>query len=418
MKSGVRGLAKRCEIITIGTEITTGRIVDTNSAAIARFLFKRGYETARIVSVGDQPAAIKSAVRQSMNRAWLVVVTGGLGPTHDDITKKTLCELFKCGTRLNETVMRRLERQFRRRRRKMPEISRQYAQIPTAAVPVENTVGIAPGLFFKKKVLVLPGVPIEMEAMLGKAVKKLIPHSGLHLRERTLHVSHIGEPDLVAKLGSLDAVLKNAEVAFLPRRGRVAVRIITRSRSAKQAAVKLRFAEKALRKDIKEYVWGTDDDTIEKVTGNLLLARGKKIAVAESCTGGWIGETITRLPGSSRYFLGGVIAYSDDVKVKQLGVPRSLLKKHGAVSEEAAVAMARSVRKKFGADYALSATGIAGPGGGTKEKPVGLTWVALAGPDGDRARQFIAPYHRDANREKTVFEALHLLLAEFNDKLR
>lgn len=418
MKSGSQRLAKRCEIITIGTEITTGCIVDTNSAAIARFLFKRGYEVARIVSVGDQPAAIKSAVRQSMNRARLVVVTGGLGPTHDDITKKTLCELFKCGTRLDPAVQRQLERQFRRRRRKMPEISRSYAQIPTAAVPVENRVGIAPGLFFKKKVLVLPGVPIEMEAMLDKAVKKLIPHSGLHLRERTLHVSHIGEPDLVAKLSSLDAVLKNAEVAFLPRRGRVAVRIITRSSSARQAAAKLHSAEQALRKDIKEYIWGTDDDTIEKVAGNLLRAHKKKLAVAESCTGGWIGESVTRLPGSSDFFLGGVIAYSDEVKAKQLGVPRSLLKKCGAVSEEVAVAMARSVRKKFGADYSLSATGIAGPGGGTKEKPVGLTWVALAGPAGDRARQFIAPYNRDANREKTVFEALHLLLTEFNGKLR
>ena len=418
MKSGTRGLAKRCEIITIGTEITTGRIVDTNSAAIARFLFKRGYEVARIVSVGDQPAAIKPAVRQSMNRAWLVVVTGGLGPTHDDITKKTLCELFKCTTRLNPAVQRQLERQFRRRGRKMPEISRQYAQIPTAAVPVKNTVGIAPGLFFKKKVLVLPGVPIEMEAMLDKAVKKLIPHSGLHLRERTLHVSHIGEPDLVEKMTSLNTVLKNAEVAFLPRRGLVAVRIITRSRSARRAAVKLRGAEQALRKDIEEYIWGTDDDTIEEVAGNLLLTRGKKLAVAESCTGGWIGESVTRLPGSSGFFLGGVIVYSDEMKVKQLGVPRSLLKKYGAVSRQVAVAMARSVRKKFGADYSVSATGIAGPGGGTKEKPVGLTWVALAGPDGDRARQFIAPYNRGANRKKTVFEALHLLLTEFNDKLR
>ena len=418
MKSGAREPAKPCEIITIGTEITTGRIVDTNSAAIARFLFKRGYEVARIVSVGDQPAVIKSAVRRSMNRAWLVVVTGGLGPTHDDITKKTLCELFKCKTRLNPAVQRQLERQFRRRRRKMPEISRQYAYIPTAAVPVENTVGIAPGLFFKKKVLVLPGVPIEMEAMLDKAVKKLIPHSGMHLRERTLHVSHIGEPDLVAKLSSLNAVLKDAEVAFLPRRGRVAVRIITRSRSARRAAAKLRSAEQALRKDIKEYIWGADDDTIEEVTGNLLRVRGKKLAVAESCTGGWIGETVTRLPGSSDFFLGGVIVYSDEQKVKQLGVPRRLLVKHGAVSRQVAVAMARGVRKRFGADYALSATGIAGPGGGTKEKPVGLTWVALAGPDGDRARQFIAPYNRDANREKSVFEALHLLLTEFNDKLR
>jgi nicotinamide-nucleotide amidase len=368
--------------------------------------------------VGDRPDAIIAAVRQSMNRADLVVVTGGLGPTHDDITKKTLCRLFKCGTRFNPSVMRRLNRQFKRRGRKTPEISRQYAYIPTAAVPVENRMGIAPGLFFRKKVLVMPGVPIEMETMLSDELPKLIPHTGLHIRERTLHLCHISEPDLVAKLSSLDAVLKKAEVAFLPRRGRVAIRIITKSSSARQAAAQLRSAEKALRKDVEEYIWGTDDDTIEEVVGNHLRRRGKKLAVAESCTGGGIGESITRIAGSSDYFPGGVIAYSDEVKVKQLGVTRMLLAKHGAVSGQVAVAMARGVRRKFGADYGLSATGIAGPGGGTKQKPVGLTWVALSGPEGDASNRLLLAHDRPANRDRTVFEALHLLLKVFRDRLR
>lgn len=417
MKSASRVRVKKSEIITIGNEITTGRIVDTNTSAIARFLFKRGYDVTRNISVGDRPAEIKSTLRQSMKRADLVVVTGGLGPTHDDITTKTLCQFFKCGTRLNPTVMRQLKRRFRRYGRKMPEISRQYAYIPTAAVPIENKVGVAPGLFFKKKVLVMPGVPIEMESMLG-SLHKLIPHGGLHIRERTLNVCHISEPDLVKKMSALGSVLKKAEVAFLPRRGRVAVRIIAKSASARQAAAILRGVEKELRKDIEEYIWATDDQPIEEAAGNLLRAHGKKLAVAESCTGGGIGKAVTAVAGSSDYFLGGIIAYSDEVKQKQLGVPRSMLKKYGAVSENVAIAMARGVRKKFGVDYALSATGIAGPGGGTKEKPVGLVWIALSRPNGDSAKRLLLSHGRMANREWTIFEALHLLLKEFRAGLR
>ncbi len=417
MKSASRVRVKKSEIITIGNEITTGRIVDTNTSAIARFLFKRGYDVTRSISVGDRPGDIQSTLRQSMKRADLVVVTGGLGPTHDDITKNTLCRLFKCTTRLNPAVMRQLERRFRRRGRKMPEISRQYACIPTAAVPIENSMGIAPGLFFKRKVLVMPGVPIEMEAMLGR-LHKLIPHGGLHVREKTLNVCHISEPDLVEKMTSLNDVLKKAEVSFLPRHGRVAVRIITKSANARQAAATLRAAEKELRKNIEEYIWGTDDETIEEAAGEHLRANRKKLAVAESCTGGGIGKRITSMAGSSDFFLGGVIAYSDEVKVKQLGVPRGLIKKHGAVSKEVAVAMATGVRKNFGADYGLSATGIAGPGGGTKEKPVGLIWVALSGPEGDATKRMLLPHDRNANREWTIFEALHLLLKEFRAGLR
>ena len=416
-KVASRARVKKSEIITIGNEIITGRIVDTNSSAIARYLFKRGYDVTRNISVGDRPADIKSALRQSMKRADLVVVTGGLGPTHDDITKKTLCDLFKCTTRFNPTVQRQLERRFRQRGRKMPEISRQYAYIPTAAVSIENRVGIAPGLFFKKKVLVMPGIPIEMEAMLDR-LHKHIPHGGRQLRERTLNVCHISEPDLVEKMTSLNDVLKKAEVAFLPRRGRVAVRIIAKSTNVRQAGATLRSVEKELRKNIEQYIWGKDDETIEEVVGNYLRSKKMKLAVAESCTGGGIGKAVTSLAGSSDFFLGGVIAYSDEVKIKQLGLPRRLLIKHGAVSEEAAVAMARGVRKKFGAHYGLSATGIAGPGGGTKEKPVGLIWIALSGVKGDRAKRLMLPHNRNANREWTIFETLHLLLKEFRAGLR
>lgn len=417
MKSASRVRVKKSEIITIGNEITTGRIVDTNTSAIARYLFKRGYDVTRNISVGDRSADITSTLRQSIKRADLVVVTGGLGPTHDDITKKTLCRFFKCGTRLNPTVMRQLERRFRLYGRKMPEMGRQYAYIPTAAVPIENKMGVAPGLFFKKKVLVMPGVPIEMEAMLV-GLHKLIPHGGLHVREKTLNVCHISEPGLVEKMTSLNDVLKKAEVAFLPRRGRVAVRIITKSANARRAAAALRSAEKELRKNIEEYIWGTDDETLEEIAGNLLRSGGKTVAVAESCTGGGIGKCITSIAGSSDYFLGGVIAYSDEVKVKELGVPRGLLKKHGAVSKNTAAAMARGARKKFGADYGLSATGVAGPGGGTKEKPVGLIWIALSGPNGGRTKRLQLPHDRNANREWTIFEALHLLLKEFRAGLR
>ncbi|GMT41646.1 MAG: CinA-like protein [bacterium] len=403
---------RNAEIITIGDEIITGAILDTNAAFIGRYLFNRGYQIGRIVSVGDDPPAIKSAVRVSMKKADLVVVTGGLGPTHDDITKKTLCELFRCKTRFDEKVLKMLERRFKRMERKMPEVSRQYAFIPTAAVPVENPIGIAPGLLFEKKVLVMPGVPVEMENMLRMKAEKLIPHGGRHMRERILHADRISEPNLMAKLSGLEEAMKTTKIAFLPKCGRVDIRLTAHGKTAKEAAAKLESATKLLRRDIEENVWGVDDDTMERLIGDFLRLRKRNetLAVAESCSGGGIGQLITSVPGSSNYFLGGLIVYSNEVKIKQLGVPKAIIEKHGAVSRETAIAMAECVKRKFGADYGLSATGISGPGGGTKDKPVGLTFVALSGHGVNSCRRLLFHHDRRINRERTAFEALHLLL--------
>jgi len=402
------GKIKTARVITIGDEIITGKIVDTNSLHISRFLLKRGYRVDSIVSIGDIPSAIRSAVRKALAESDIVIVTGGLGPTHDDITKKILCEVFKCKTRFSPSVYRYIESYFKKRGVAVPDVCRDYAEIPVVAEAVKNPPGAAPALFFKKRLLALPGVPHEVSEILEKYGDRVIPRAGF-TAERTVHTAGVGEAGLMRRMTFLDSARELADIAFLPKRGGVDLRIIARGETAPGAAAKRRKAEKFLKEGIEELVWGYDDDTIESVVGGLLAKAGKTVAVAESCTGGGIGSAITDVSGSSDYFPGGVIAYSNRAKRTELGVSPYLLRKHGAVSRKVASAMAEGVRKRFNSDYGLSATGIAGPTGGTKEKPVGLIYIALAGLDGVLSRELRLTRSRSNNRERTVFQALHLL---------
>jgi len=415
MTAPKRGI-KSAEIVTIGNELTTGMVADTNSRFIATYLLNRGYAVARIVSVPDNRAAIIGELRGALRRAALVVVTGGLGPTHDDITKEALCGLFKCKTRFNPTVLRQVQRHFKKAGKPMPESNRSYADIPTAAEPVENRVGTAPGLFFGKKILAMPGVPLEAQRMLLTAGPRLIPHGGAHLCETTLHTARIGEVGLSGKMRGLEKAVALADVAFLPAHGRVDVRIIARAANPEKARQKLKAAEKLIRKDIEPHIWGTDGDSIETVVSRLLAKHALTLCVAESCTGGAIGKKITAVPGSSGYFMGGIIAYSNAAKEKLIGVPKKTLARHGAVSAETAAAMAKGARKRFGVDFAISATGIAGPGGGTPQKPVGLTFIGLSTPAGEIVRRLDLPADRATNREWAAFEALHFLYENLRPK--
>lgn len=401
---------KTAWIVTIGNELTTGLVADANASFIARFLLKRGYDVTRIVSAPDKESAITSVVGEAVKRADFVVVTGGLGPTHDDITKDALCKLFKCKTKFQPAVLRQVQDRFKKIGKRMPETNRSYADVPTRAVAVRNNAGIAPGLFFDGKVMVLPGVPHEARKMISTSAGRLVPHGGMHAREIIFHTAGAWETKLSEEMKNLSRVVKFADVAFLPKLGNVDVRIIARGATATNAGANLKKAVALLRKEMEKYIWGIDDETIESVVGKILRKNGKTVCTAESCTGGGIGKRITSVAGSSDYFLGGGIVYSNAAKTSLIGVPEKLIKKFGAVSAETAVAMARGARKKFGTDYAVSATGVAGPGGGTLEKPVGLVFIAVSSAHGDEVRRLDIPGERETIRERTCFEALLLLL--------
>lgn len=395
--------------MTVGDELMTGLVVDTNAAAISRFLLKRGYRLVERSSVGDTVPAIIASVRAAMRRADIVVVTGGLGPTHDDLTKGALCRLFKCGVEFNPAVLRQVRSFFNRLGKPMPGINRDYANVPAAAAAVRNRMGAAPGLFFANRVLALPGVPHETLYMLEHEAPKLIPHGGAHIAEKIFHTAGMGEVGLMQRMTKLDEAKRLADIAFLPGYGRVDLRLMARGKTPAAARADLKKAEKLLYPAIKESVWGVDGETIESAVGKLLRKHKKTLAVAESCTGGGIGNRITAIPGSSDHFLGGVISYSNDVKEKMLGVPAAIIKKQGAVSPECAEAMAVGTRIRLKADYALAVTGIAGPDGGTREKPVGLVYVAIAAEGWVGVRRLNLAGSRKTIRERATNEALFFL---------
>ena len=400
---------KTAAIVTVGDELMTGLVTDTNAAAIARFLLRRGWRIVEKSSVGDAAPAITAAVRAAMRRADVVLVTGGLGPTHDDLTKGALCRLFKCGVRFDPAVLRQVSSFFKRMGKPMPAINRDYANIPTAAVAVRNRMGAAPGLFFKKRVLALPGVPHETLYMLEHEVPGLIPHGGQHVAEKTFHTAGAGEVGLMEKMKDLKKARQLADIAFLPGYGRVDIRLLARGNTPAAAKSRLKQAVALLYPGIEGYVWGVDDETIEGAVGSLLRKGKQTLAVAESCTGGGIGKKVTAIAGSSDYFRGGVISYANTVKEKTLGVPAAIIKKHGAVSRECAEAMAEGARLEMGTDYALAVTGIAGPDGGTREKPVGLVYVAAAAEGWVQVRRLNLVGTRETVRERAANEALFFL---------
>lgn len=400
---------KNAAIVTVGDELTTGLVADANTQFIARFLTSRGYPLLKAVTVGDDRRAIARAVRGAMAEADLVIVTGGLGPTHDDRTKPALMDVFGQRARHDPSALKSVLRFFRAAGKTMPAVNRSYADIPAGAEWVENRAGAAPGLFFKKRVLALPGVPHEMRHILRTKGPKLIPHGGTHFYSKTFRTSGVGEVGLSAKMDRLSEALKSADIEFLPSLGMVDVRVIARAATAEKARAAGKRASALIRPALAPHLWGEDDDTPASVAGKLLSAEGKTLAVAESCTGGGIGRKITSVPGSSAYFVGGVIGYADEVKSAMLGVGKKVLLRHGAVSPETASAMAQGALRKFKTDFAISSTGVAGPGGGTKSKPVGLVYVALAGDGWVKVRKLNLAGDRQTVRDRAANEALLLL---------
>ncbi|MBN1943078.1 MAG: competence/damage-inducible protein A [Phycisphaerae bacterium] len=406
----------RARILSIGTELTMGRTVDTNSAFLARQLAERGFETTAHETVADDQGAIVQALRRAAEQADVVIVSGGLGPTPDDVTRQALAEAMGAELLLDEASLARIEAFFQRRNRPMPPSNRIQAMVPAGARPLENTRGTAPGVeatLGEARVFVVPGVPYEMEAMFERAVAPRLPAGGGVVLHRVVRLFGAGESDFAEMLGELLRDTESLRVGTTVAAGLVSVRIYSRGETPEQADRLAQERTERIRQRLGEKVLGVGEEaSMESAVGELLLRTGRSVATAESCTGGLIGEMLTAVPGASRYYLGGVIAYDNRVKMEQLGVPGGVLQEHGAVSEPTALAMAQAVRERLGAEYGLATTGIAGPDGGTAEKPVGLVYTALAGPKGASAARHLLPGDRAMVRLRSALAALNMLRLE------
>jgi nicotinamide-nucleotide amidase len=370
-------------VITVGSELMSGRTLDTNFRFVARKLSSIGAQVVWHTSVGDEHEIMADALRIALKRADVIVMTGGLGPTPDDVTRKVISTVLGRHLLLNDSVLEAIRERYRMRGREMPGINERQALFPKGAEVIENKVGAAPGFLIKegdRLLFALPGVPLEAEVMLEQHVLPRLKSSP-SLRgsdQVVLRTIGLAESVIAEKVASMKEPLQGVSVSYLPNDYGVDLCLTLKKGEPKQSALSKRVALERLQTMLGKHCYGEGDKRLEEVIGELLVAKKRKLAVAESVTGGMISELITSVPGASRYFVLGVTAYSNETKHKILGVSEKLIREKGAVSEEVAIEMARGVRKKGTADIGVSSTGIAGPGGGSSEKPVGLVYVALA----------------------------------------
>lgn len=375
------------EIVAVGTEILLGDIVNTNACFLSQRLAALGVDVYYQVAVGDNPARMEAAFRQALARADLVVVTGGLGPTPDDLSKEVMAQVLGRPLDFHAGVMAEIEEFFRRKGRALTPNARKQALVPRGARVLSNRVGTAPGLFLEeegKLVVLLPGPPGELIPIWEREVEPLLRErgAGTHvILSRTLKVCAMGESRVAHLVGDLFE-LTNPTVAPYAKTGEVHLRVTAKGTSAEAARQLIAPVEEEIRRRLGWRLFGADEETLAHAVGERLQRAGLTLAVAESCTGGMLGARITSVPGSSRHFLGGIISYANEVKESQLGVPGELIREHGAVSEQVAAAMAEGVRVRLGACLALAISGVAGPGGGRPGKPVGTVCFALARPEG------------------------------------
>lgn len=375
------------ELVTIGDELLLGFTLDSNGAHVARELAAVGVSIVRRTSVGDDASAIAAAVREALDRTGAVITTGGLGPTSDDLTKPSIAAVFGCAMQMNEEILESLRQRWISRGwgKELPEANRQQALIPEGATILVNRHGSAPGIWLEDErgrwVAMLPGVPREMRGMFAEEVlpkvRERMGASTSVVASRTIRTTGISESLLADRLKPIEPALAGLSLAFLPGWPGVDLRLTSKGRSAAESAAALTARADEIRGVVGDFVYGTDSTDLAVVVLDLCRAKGFVIAVAESCTGGLLGGRITAIPGSSHFFVGGVIAYSNEVKATHLGVGDDTLLKYGAVSEETAREMASGVRARYRADIAVAITGIAGPDGGTPAKPVGTVCMAV-----------------------------------------
>lgn len=386
------------EIICVGDELLSGATVNTNAAFIGEQLTFTGIDVGWVTCVGDRSDRLTGTLKKAVRRARLLFITGGLGPTHDDITKTVVAEFFGRPLIFRADLYEKLEKFFQARKRSLPSSNRVQAEIPEGAVILDNPAGTAPGFYIHDKIknrsvhcFVMPGVPTEMKKMLTESVMPVLKKSRFNrlFLSKTIHTIGIAESALNQKLRGFRKQFPHIRLASLPSPQGVSLRISLNSAKTAEASISFQEAGRVIRKTAGRFVYGEDDETLESVVGGLLIRKGLKIAVAESCTGGLISHRLTNIPGSSAYFVQGLVTYSNRSKMDLLFVPKSTIEKYGAVSAETAMAMAEGVRRRSRADVGLAVTGIAGPGGGTEDKPVGLTFIGYA----DESQSLTERYH-------------------------
>ncbi len=408
------------EIIAIGSELLLGQVVNTNAVWLSQRLAEIGISVIYHTTVGDNPGRIENALKTAVDRVDLVFTTGGLGPTEDDITIAILATAFNARLVEYPEARAHIDDFFRRLHREPISGSYRMALLPEAGTMIPNPVGTAPGVIFKTgkaTLFTFPGVPKEMEAMYrGTAKGYLRSLSPRVILSRTIWFAGIPEAALGEKVADLMAGT-NPTVGILASWGMVRLRITCLADDENEAMKLIKPVEEEILRRAGQYHFGFDEDTLEKVVGELLRQKRMTLAVAESCTGGLITKKITDVPGSSDYLVEGLVTYSNEAKEKLLSIPVELLKRNGAVSEEVAKAMAEGVRKAAGTDYGLSVTGIAGPDGGTPEKPVGLVYIGIGTPRETKVyRYLMGHFPRDVIRERTAITALNLLRLEILEK--
>lgn len=402
-------------IITIGDEILLGQILDTNSKYIASGLTRLGVEVVEMLTVPDKREEIYKSVDYAMQEADLILVTGGLGPTKDDITKKVLADYFGCRLVKNNEAMGWLEELLRGRGIAMNENNRSQAILPDKCRILRNFKGTASGMWFErgwKSVISLPGVPFEMEHLMETYVipDLKVKYPRLQLKYRMLKVYDIPESELALRLDAWeDALPDGLKLAYLPSPGLVKLRITAKGEAVKRLDEYYESLKQAL--EGLNYTEG-EDSALEKQFGEILRKKKVTVSTAESCTGGYIAHLITSVAGSSDYFKGSVVAYANEVKTKALGVNAADIEREGAVSEAVVLQMAEGVKKLTGSDYAVSTSGIAGPDGGTEDKPVGTVWIGVATPEKTFALEYHFSFTRERNIAKAAAKALELVLNE------
>lgn len=408
------------EIITIGDEILIGQIIDTNSAFIASELNKIGISVYQITSVQDDKAHILDALKEARSRAQIVFITGGLGPTKDDITKHTFCEYFNDTLVQNKEVLAHIETLFKKYiSTPISDINRAQALVPSKAQVLQNNFGTAPGMWMEEDDSVfisMPGVPYEMkDLMANQVLPKLVrKYKRPFIIHRTIMTYGLGESAIAERIATVEDTLPDfIKLAYLPNLGKVRLRLTAKGQEKEVLENGIKAVSSEIYKLIGDIITGEEEEgTIEAVVGKLLTANKLTMATAESFTGGKIAEQITSVPGASAYFVGSLVCYATRTKVDILKVPEKLIKKHSVVSSEVAVAMARNIREMMKADFGVATTGNAGPTKGDSEAPIGTVYIAIASEKGVQVQEFSMGNHRTRIVQKGVHKALEMLQKE------
>ena len=408
----------QAELITIGDEILIGQTIDTNSAWMGKELNALGIQVSQITSIKDERNAIRSAILAAeKSAAKIILITGGLGPTKDDITKHVLCEYFETELVRNEEVLAKIQAFFKSRGREMLESNNMQADLPKDCTVLLNDMGTASGMWFEKGDTIfvsMPGVPYEMKHLMSdRVLPKILERFELPaIFHKTIMTEGIGESFLVELIKDWEnsLVAEEIAIAYLPSPGIVRVRLTAQGQNKATLEEKVLRKANELHQLVPQYIFGEDDISLEEALAAALKAKGKTIATAESCTGGYIAHLLTSISGSSAYYLGGFVSYDNQVKIETLKVSKESIEDDGAVSKTVVEQMANGARNLLKTDFAIATSGIAGPDGGTEEKPVGTVWIAIASEKGVQAKKFLFEQNRERNIRRSAMAALSMVL--------